>query len=92
MNRFIGFTAIMSKQIRNIFKKYNRRFLNRHNFHNFKNNRASWIIKSSFLSCLGKGLVIPKFGITKVIPNKEDIPKFIQEPLQYKDFLKKTSG
>ena len=45
--------------------------------------------KSGSRSGDGEGLVIPNFGITRIIPNKEDIPKFIQEPLQYNDFLKK---
>ena len=37
--------------------------------------------KSGSRSGDGEALVIPKFGITKVIPNKEDIPKFTRKPL-----------
>ena len=45
-------------------------------------------------SCPGhaESLVIPKFRITRLIPNKIRIPKPSRESLQRKDFCIKTSG
>lgn len=40
----------------------------------------------------GQRLVILNFGIIKVIPKKTRIPKSNREPLQHKDFCRKTSG
>ena len=53
--------------------------------------QVAFIRKALPLSRGGEGLVIPKFRIIKVIPNKIGIPKPSRESLQRKDFCIKTS-
>ena len=64
----------------------------------FGNNAAhfrpqvAFIRKTPPLSSGGEGLVIPKFRIISLIPNKIRSPKPSRESLQRKDFCIKTSG
>ena len=55
---------------------------------------CQWIAEHDTLPTDGEaeGLVIPKFRITRLIPNKIRIPKPSRESLQRKDFCIKTSG
>ena len=58
----------------------------------FKEESAARISESFSGSCNAETLVIPKFRITRLIPNKIRIPKPSLESLQRKDFCIKTSG
>ena len=78
--------------IRYIFKQQIRRLPGFSQPGQFKEESAAWISESFSGSCNAERLVIPKFRITKVIPNKIRIPKPSRESLQRKDFCIKTSG
>ena len=54
--------------------------------------QVAFIRKALPFSGGGEGLVILNFGIIRIIPNKIRIPKLSREPLQHKDFCRKTSG
>ena len=58
----------------------------------FKEESAARISESFSGSRNAESLVIPKFRITRLIPNKIRIPKPSRESLQRKDFCIKTSG
>ena len=57
----------------------------------FKEESSSRISESFARSGCAERLVIPKFRITRLIPNKIGIPKPSRESLQRKDFCIKTS-
>lgn len=82
----------VQKCIRYIFQDEIRRVSGLNQSGNFKEQSSSGVAKAP--SCPGhaEGLVILNFGITKVIPKKTRIPKSNREPLQHKDFCRKTSG
>ena len=82
----------VKKCIRYIFKQQIRRLPGFSQAGQFKEESAAWISESFSRSCNAETLVIPKFRITKVIPNKIGIPKPSRESLQRKDFCIKTSG
>ena len=81
----------VQKCIRYIFKQQIRRLPGFSQAGQFKEESAAWISESFSRSCNAESLVIPKFRITKVIPNKIGIPKPSRESLQRKDFCIKTS-
>ena len=54
--------------------------------------QVAFIRKAPSLPSGGEGLIILNFGITRLIPKKTRIPKSNREPLQHKDFCRKTSG
>ena len=58
----------------------------------FKEESSSRIAESFSGACNAESLIIPKFRITRLIPNKIRIPKPSLESLQRKDFCIKTSG
>ena len=78
--------------IRYIFQDEIRRVSGLNQSGNFKEQSSSGVTKAP--SCPGhaESLVIPKFRIISLIPNKIRIPKPIRESLQRKDFCIKTSG
>ena len=78
--------------IRYIFQDEIRRVSGLNQSGNFKEQSSSGVATAP--SCPGhaEGLVIPKFRITRLIPNKIRIPKPSRESLQRKDFCIKTSG
>ena len=78
--------------IRYIFKKQIRRLPGFSQSGQLKEQSAARISESSACSRDTERLVIPKFRITRVIPNKIRIPKPSRESLQRKDFCIKTSG
>ena len=78
--------------IRYILKKQIRRLLGFSQAGQFKEESAARISESFSGSCNAESLVIPKFRITRLIPNKIRIPKPSLESLQRKDFCIKTSG
>ena len=78
--------------IRYIFKQQIRRLPGFSQAGQFKEESAAWISESFSRSCNAERLIIPKFRITKLIPNKIGIPKPSRESLQRKDFCIKTSG
>lgn len=82
----------VQKCIRYIFQDEIRRVSGLNQSGNFKEQSSSGVAKAP--SCPGhaEGLVIPKFRITRLIPNKIRIPKPSRESLQRKDFCIKTSG
>ena len=92
-NCFESCLLIVRKKILNIFQKNN--FGTRH-FNDFcnieKNGSFCFILKTMLQANTAKCLVIPKFRITRLIPNKIRIPKPSRESLQRKDFCIKTSG
>ena len=57
-----------------------------------KEQGAPWVVESAAASGNAEGLVIPKFRIIRLIPNKIRSPKPSRESLQRKDFCIKTSG
>ena len=82
----------VQKCIRYIFKQQIRRLPGFSQSGQLKEQSASRISESSACSRDTVRLVILNFGITKVIPKKTRIPKSNREPLQHKDFCRKTSG
>ena len=78
--------------IRYIFKQQIRRLPGFSQAGQFKEESAAWISESFSRSCNAEILIIPKFRITRLIPNKIGIPKPSRESLQRKDFCIKTSG
>ena len=78
--------------IRYIFKKQIRRLPGFSQSGQLKEQSAARISESSACSRDTERLVIPKFRITRVIPNKIRIPKPSRESLQRKDFCIRTSG
>ena len=78
--------------IRYIFKQQIRRLPGFSQSGQFKEESAARISESFSGSCNAERLVIPKFRITRLIPNKIRIPKPSRESLQRKDFCIKTSG
>ena len=78
--------------IRYIFKQQIRRLPGFSQSGQFKEEGAARISESSACSRDTKRLVIPKFRIISLIPNKIGIPKPSRESLQRKDFCIKTSG
>ena len=78
--------------IRYIFKQQIRRLPGFSQAGQFKEESAAWIAESFSRSFNAESLVIPKFRITRLIPNKIRIPKPSRESLQRKDFCIKTSG
>ena len=54
--------------------------------------QIAFIVEAALPPCGGERLVIPKFRITRLIPNKIRSPKPSRESLQRKDFCIKTSG
>ena len=78
--------------IRYIFKQQIRRLPGFSQAGQFKEESAAWISESFSRSCNAESLVIPKFRITRLIPNKIRSPKPSRESLQRKDFFIKTSG
>ena len=77
--------------IRYIFKQQIRRLPGFSQSGQFKEESAARISESFSGSCNAESLVIPKFRITRLIPNKIGIPKPSRESLQRKDFCIKTS-
>ena len=82
----------VQKCIRYIFKQQIRRLPGFSQSGQFKEESAARISESFSGSCNAETLVIPKFRITRLIPKKTRIPKSNREPLQHKDFCRKTSG
>ena len=82
----------VQKCIRYIFKQEIRRLPRFSQAGQFKEESAARISESFSGSCNAESLVIPKFRITRLIPKKTRIPKSNREPLQHKDFCRKTSG
>ena len=82
----------VQKCIRYIFKQQIRRLPGFSQAGQFKEESAAWISESFSGACNAESLVIPKFRITSLIPKKTKIPKSNREPLQHKDFCRKTSG
>ena len=82
----------VQKCIRYIFKQQIRRLPGFSQTGQFKEESSSRISESFSGSCNAESLVIPKFRITRLIPNKIRIPKPSRESLQRKDFCIKTSG
>lgn len=82
----------VQKCIRYIFQDEIRRVSGLNQSGNFKEQSSSGVTKAP--SCPGhaESLVIPKFRIISLIPKKTRIPKSNREPLQHKDFCRKTSG
>ena len=78
--------------IRYIFKQQIRRLPGFSQAGQFKEESAAWISESFSRSCNAERLIIPKFRITRLIPNKIRSPKPSRESLQRKDFCIKTSG
>ena len=78
--------------INHVFKQQIRRLPGFSQAGQFKEESAAWISESFSGSCNAESLVIPKFRITRLIPNKIRIPKPSRESLQRKDFCIKTSG
>ena len=78
--------------IRYIFKQQIRRLPGFSQPGKLKEESASRITKSFSGACNAETLIIPKFRITRLIPNKIRIPKPSRESLQRKDFCIKTSG
>ena len=78
--------------IRYIFKQQIRRLPGFSQTGQFKEESSSRISESFARSGCAERLVIMNFGITKLIPKKTRIPKSNREPLQHKDFCRKTSG
>ena len=78
--------------IRYVFKQQIRRLPGFSQAGQFKEESAAWISESFSGSCNAETLVIPKFRITRLIPNKIRIPKPSRESLQRKDFCIKSSG
>jgi len=78
--------------IRYIFKQQIRRLPGFSQAGQFKEESAAWISESFSRSCNAENSVILNFGITRIIPKKTRIPKSNREPLQHKDFCRKTSG
>ena len=78
--------------INHVFKQQIRRLPGFSQAGQFKEESAAWISESFSRSCNAESLVIPKFRITRLIPNKIGIPKPSRESLQRKDFCIKTSG
>lgn len=81
----------VQKCIRYIFKQQIRRLPGFSQAGQFKEESASRISESFARSGCAERLVIPKFRITSLIPNKIGIPKPSRESLQRKDFCIKTS-
>ena len=73
----------VQKCIRYIFKQQIRRLPGFSQAGQFKEESAAWISESFSGACNAESLVIPNFGITRLIPNKKGIPKFNRGPLQY---------
>ena len=82
----------VQKCIRYVLKKQIRRLPGFSQAGQFKEESSSWISESFSGACNAESLVIPKFRITRLIPKKTRIPKSNREPLQHKDFCRKTSG
>ena len=82
----------VQKCIRYILKQQIRRLPGFSQTGQFKEESSSRISESFARSGCAERLVIPKFRITKVIPNKIRSPKPSRESLQRKDFCIKTSG
>lgn len=82
----------VQKCIRYIFKQQILRLPDFSQPGQFKEESASRISESFPGSCNAERLVIPKFRITRLIPNKIRSPKPSRESLQRKDFCIKTSG
>ena len=82
----------VQKCIRYIFKQQIRRLPGFSQPGKLKEESASRITKSFSGACNAESLVIPKFRITRLIPNKIRIPKPSRESLQRKDFCIKSSG
>ena len=82
----------VQKCIRYVFKQQIRRLPGFSQSGQFKEESAARISESFSGSCNAERLVIPKFRITRLIPNKIRIPKPSRESLQRKDFCIKTSG
>jgi len=82
----------VQKCIRYIFKQQIRRLPGFSQAGQFKEESAARISESSACPREAECLVIPKFRITRLIPNKIRIPKPSRESLQRKDFCIKTSG
>ena len=82
----------VQKCIRYIFKQQIRRLPGFSQAGQFKEESAAWISESFSRSCNAESLVIPKFRITRLIPNKIRSPKPSRESLRRKDFCIKTSG
>ena len=78
--------------IRYIFKKQIRRLPGFSQSGQLEEESAAGISEPSSVAGKAESLVIPKFRITRVIPNKIRIPKPSRESLQRKDFCIKTSG
>ena len=78
--------------IRYVFKQQIRRLPGFSQSGQFKEESAARISESFSGACGAERLVIPKFRITRLIPNKIRIPKPSRESLQRKDFCIKTSG
>ena len=82
----------VQKCIRYIFKQQIRRLPGFSQAGQFKEESAAWISESFSRSCNAETLVIPKFRIISLIPNKIRSPKPSRESLRRKDFCIKTSG
>ena len=82
----------VQKCINHVFKQQIRRLPGFSQAGQFKEESAARISESFSGSCNAESLVIPKFRITRLIPNKIRIPKPSRESLQRKDFCIKTSG
>ena len=82
----------VQKCIRYIFKQQIRRLPGFSQAGQFKEESAARISESFSGSCNAESLVIPKFRITRLIPNKIRSPKPSRKSLQRKDFCIKTSG
>ena len=78
--------------INHVLKKQIRRLPGFSQSGQFKEESAAWISESFSESRNAESLVIPKFRIIRLIPNKIGIPKPSRESLQRKDFCIKTSG
>ena len=84
--------SVMRKEPRHVFKEKIRRSFFFNHSGQFKEESASCIFKSFSPASCRKFLIILNFGITRLIPKKTRIPKSNREPLQHKDFCRKTSG
>ena len=82
----------VQKCIRYVFKQQIIRLPGFSQTGQFKEESAARISESFSGSCNAESLIIPKFRITRLIPNKIRIPKPSLESLQRKDFCIKTSG
>ncbi len=82
----------MIDETHHVLKKQIRRLPGFSQAGQFKEESAAWISESFSGACNAESLVIPKFRITRLIPNKIRIPKPSLESLQRKDFCIKTSG